>query len=387
MQTQYNKTNLKAHIRGAYGPGNLGDDVLLEVCINILRKHFPEQAISVGLNKPNSPGYLKRYQCRFTHISAPIKTDILFYGGGGQFFEFKKKTNNRSAIKKVLEARKQGLTLKDIARIFTNRALRKSNISFQKSAAICLGLGPFENSSGDAVREKIAPFLKCDYKSVRDNESFRIATSHTQDLKLYTDPTFLVDHWFTPTNSSRALHGNAVGVILRKWNLNEHGRNAVSNTIEAAKLLIKSGKKVTFISLYRDYDKEIIDSLKEFDWIIWDPQKDSPSGFIEKLSNTFDILVSARAHGVLLPAQAGIPSVVVGIEPKLKNVHDFLPNGTLYCDGNDASGIFNQAMSCLERRQELTLKLDEDVRRQRALADNFLEDFTSWINSAIAKPQ
>lgn len=382
---QHNQTNLKAHIRGAYGPGNLGDDVLLEVCINILRNHFPEQTISVGLNKPSKPGYLNKYRCRFTHISAPIKTDFLFYGGGGQFFEFKKKSNNRSAIQKVLEARKQGLSLKDIAKILTNRALRKSNISFQKSAAICLGLGPFENSSSDLIRDKIAPFLRCDYKSVRDNESFLFATGHAQDLKVYTDPTFLVDHWFTSTNKSRAAHGNAVGIILRKWDLNEHGRNAISNTIEAARLLIKAGKKVSFISLYRDYDKEIIESLNEFDWIIWDPQKDSPSGFVEKLSNNFDILVSARAHGVLLPAQAGIPSVVVGIEPKLKNIHDFLPNGTLYCDGNDASDIFKQALSCLERKEELTLKLNEDVRRQRALADSFLEDFDSWINLTIAE--
>jgi len=49
----FNRKPLKAYIRGAYGPGNLGDDVLLEVCINILRRHFKEENISVGVKHPN----------------------------------------------------------------------------------------------------------------------------------------------------------------------------------------------------------------------------------------------------------------------------------------------------------------------------------------------
>ncbi|WP_236198431.1 polysaccharide pyruvyl transferase family protein [Pseudomonas pseudonitroreducens] len=387
MQTQHNQTNFTAHIRGAYGPGNLGDDVLLEVCINILRKYFPEQTTSVGLKNPKNPGYLRKYQCRFIHISTPIKTDFLFYGGGGQFFEFKNKKHHESTIQKLLEANRQGVTLTDIAKIFINRALKKNNISFQKSAAICLGLGPFENPSADSIRSKISPFLRSDYKTVRDNESFQIAAKYTHDLKIYTDPTFLTGHWLTSPIKTRPTDGSAVGVILRKWKLNDHGNTVILNTIAAARLLRKSGKMVSLISFYRDYDKDLIESVKEFDWIIWDPQKNSPSDFIEELSNTFDILVSTRAHGVLLPAQAGIPSVAVGIEPKLKNIHDFLPNGTLYCDGKDVSVIFNQALSCLERKRELVLKLNSDVRKQQILAESFLKDFDSWIKTAIEKLQ
>lgn len=376
---QRNKRNLKVYIRGAYGPGNLGDDVLLEICINILRKHFTEPEISVGLHKPNNPGYFEKYRCRFTHISAPIITDLLIYGGGGQFFEFKQGNKNTNIIQKTVTALKHGLTAHDLTKILLIKIFRKNSVSFRKSAALCLGLGPFENTSSHFVKNKINHFLKCDFKSVRDSESLQLAKQYDSDVKIYTDPTFLTNHWLGSMPKSRAKKGNSIGIILRKWDLSEHGKKAIFNTVEAAKLLISSGAKVIFISLYRDYDKETISQFGEFNWLVWNPEKHTPDNFIEDIAQTFDILISTRAHGVLLPAQAGVPSVVIGIEPKLKNIHKLLPNGTLYTDGMDPHEIFKLAQSCLESREDLELKLMSDVGNQKKISEIFLDEFESWI--------
>ncbi|OWP50547.1 polysaccharide pyruvyl transferase family protein [Pseudomonas nitroreducens] len=384
---QHNQRKLNAYIRGAYGPGNLGDDVLLEVCINILLKYFDESKISVGLYNPKNPGYFSKYRCRFRHISAPASADLLIYGGGGQFFEFKNSSSTRSIIHKIINTSRHGLNRHDLAKILINKLLRRGNISFKKSASICLGLGPFENSESDSIKHKISPFLKCDYKSVRDIESFQISEKYVSGVKTYTDPTFLVNHWLGSRSILRANKGNSIGVILRRWDLSEHGRKAVLNTIEAARLLISSGIVVTLISLYSDYDKELISELNDFNWKIWDPNKQTPDIFIEDIAKNFDILISTRAHGVLLPAQTGVPSVVIGIEPKLKNIHKLLPNGTLYCDGDDPYEIFKLAKSCLHNRERLERQLKSDVETQKIISEKFLDDFNSWLNLTIEKLQ
>nr|ELR9651707.1 polysaccharide pyruvyl transferase family protein [Escherichia coli] len=43
----------KIYIRGAYGPGNIGDDVLMLSVINIVKKVVPEKFISVGVEHPS----------------------------------------------------------------------------------------------------------------------------------------------------------------------------------------------------------------------------------------------------------------------------------------------------------------------------------------------
>lgn len=384
---QHNQRKPNVHIRGAYGPGNLGDDVLLEICINILRKYFAEPEISVGLYRPKNTGYFSKYNCRFRHISAPVSADLLIYGGGGQFFEFKKNNSKKGIANKIINTFRDGLNIQDLAKLLKNKLLRRSNISFKKSAAICLGLGPFENTETDAIKYKINPFIKCDYKSVRDIESFQISKNFVSDVKTYTDPTFLANHWLGPMPIARAAKGNSIGVILRRWDLSEHGKKAILNTIEAARLLASSGAIVTLISLYSDYDKDLISELNDFSWKIWDPNKQTPDRFIEDIARNFDILISTRAHGVLLPAQTGVPSVVIGIEPKLKNIHKLLPNGTLYCDGVDPYEIFKLAKFCLYNREKLELQLKLDVEKQRNISEDFLDDFNSWLKLTIEKLQ
>ncbi|MBV7546160.1 polysaccharide pyruvyl transferase family protein [Pseudomonas sp. PDM26] len=383
----FNRKPLKAYIRGAYGPGNLGDDVLLEVCINILRRHFKEENISVGVKHPNNVGYLNKYKCNYVPISAPIKTDFLFFGGGGQFFEFNGNKTKKPFIQKYLEVRKQGLSQFEILKIFALRALKKSRPLYKRSAAVCLGVGPFETSSPAQIEQAISPLVNCDFRSVRDSVSLEILEKLLHTSAIYTDPTFLLDHWNTETSKPVREKGNSIGVILRDWKLNQHGENVLKNTIEAARQLASRGYTIKLISLYHEHDRSIIDKVPDFEWLVWDPQKCTPGTFIKELQQEFDILVSTRAHGVLLPAQVGLPSVVVGIEPKLKNIHNLLPQGTLFSDGLNPDDIIEKTLIGLNNQSELSQQLLSDVKKQTTVANTFLKDINSWITKSVLELQ
>ncbi|MNV49166.1 hypothetical protein D3C71_1411100 [compost metagenome] len=81
----------------------------------------------------------------------------------------------------------------------------------------------------------------------------------------------------------------------------------------------------------------------------------------------------------MLPAQVGLPSVVVGIEPKLKNIHNLLPQGTLYSDGLNPDDIIEKTLIGLNNQNELSQQLLSDVKKQTTVANNFLKDINSWI--------
>ena len=61
--------------------------------------------------------------------------------------------------------------------------------------------------------------------------------------------------------------------------------------------------------------------------LIWNPESYTVSEFILKL-RLCDVVVSSRAHGVLLPTMAYIPTIAVEIEQKLKAVHQMMPLST-----------------------------------------------------------
>lgn len=71
----------KVYIREAYGPGNLGDDVLMLCVINILKKRFKESDIAVGVDHPQIARNFNP-RIKWLHIKEPVKADLVVLGGG-----------------------------------------------------------------------------------------------------------------------------------------------------------------------------------------------------------------------------------------------------------------------------------------------------------------
>ncbi|MFD2883351.1 hypothetical protein ACFS4T_13000 [Pseudomonas lini] len=92
----------------------------------------------------------------------------------------------------------------------------------------------------------------------------------------------------------------------------------IAAMVQAAHEMSKRGEKVRLVSLYKERDQHLIDKHHTFEWLCWDAAVDTPETFMAKLIVESDVIISARAHGVLLPASLGYPTIAVEIENKLK---------------------------------------------------------------------
>lgn len=76
----------KVLLKGYYGFGNLGDDVLMVTSYNYLKKIFPKDSIYI-LARGGNTGYV---QCLVpeAHVVSSIEgeAELIVHGGGGVFF-------------------------------------------------------------------------------------------------------------------------------------------------------------------------------------------------------------------------------------------------------------------------------------------------------------
>ena len=71
---------------------------------------------------------------------------------------------------------------------------------------------------------------------------------------------------------------------------------------------------------------------------IWDPQQIKIENYLSELSEC-SIMVTSRAHGAIVSACLGIPSVCLAIEPKLEKVHKMLKNSSRLIEPSDPNRI------------------------------------------------
>jgi hypothetical protein len=75
------------YIRGAYGPSNLGDDILLTVMVKMMRKVFPQARILTSADRPHlALRFLP--EGNYVSLSKTVVTQLAILGGGGQLFDF-----------------------------------------------------------------------------------------------------------------------------------------------------------------------------------------------------------------------------------------------------------------------------------------------------------
>ena len=80
-------TNIKCYLRGAYGPGNLGDDILMICAYKSLRKIYSADEIFIGVDSVELGRHLIP-EAKLMHIKKPFSAKLVVLGGGGQFFSF-----------------------------------------------------------------------------------------------------------------------------------------------------------------------------------------------------------------------------------------------------------------------------------------------------------
>lgn len=378
---------MKIYLKGAYGPGNLGDDVLMICMINVIKDSVPDCELYVGVEDPEKAKILHN-EANFVDFKKPKKVDLLVYGGGGQFFDFDTKAARLES--NILFKALNFIKLNKNPFWALNRLLysRRENcfenlVISDKVALFAVGLGPFAFEGKGYYR--LLKLLKVEkgFVSIRDAKSAHILDSiNFKNYILGADPSFLKNMWSNSANmltlSEERKELYDLSIICREWPYSEEGKRLIESAIDYGIKSIKKGKKVRFVFLYRNYDKVMIERLKNYDCLVYDPSKFTPSQFVEEISNHSKVIISSRAHGAWLPIIFGKPVIVLAIENKLKQVHNSLVNSTLIVE--KIEDIHNKVKLYEEHYVQLIkgIKLDLKVNVNKSQA--LQNDFRDWLN-------
>ncbi|ACR80324.1 MULTISPECIES: polysaccharide pyruvyl transferase family protein [Kosmotoga] len=381
-------------LEGKYGPGNLGDDILMIVSSKVLLECCRDCEIVIELSKPEIVKNWLSGVTLLNHFELKKAPVLKVLGGGGQFYSFPlswniEKTKKGLGVRKLVHGRKVLSALKNRLGKIRKHWLTKS----VDTAIFCVGVGPFvENSPQQEEARNM--LMKSSYVSVRDSNSFAICKAWgIRNVKQFTDPAFLYEFWRDaniPANEIKFSNiERSIAFIPRYWPHDEIGQSYLKPMLKVAKKLNTQNIKSIFYFFSKYYDREIIEFVDNqgFNVKVWDPETNQkPARFVEQIAEQNMLVVSARAHGVILPAIFGIPGIAVEIEPKLVNVHRMLPRGTkLWQKPFNPDSLLKMIQEMLENNDEFRRLVNEDVSYNHNIALEAKADIQRFIRDYLKK--
>lgn len=367
----------KIAIKGAYGRGNFGDDMLMLATYKIVRKVF--DSASIILICPESNFIRKMIpNAKLVSEIRYEEADIFIYGGGTQFYSFPltNRKNARFLLRYIVNYLKNlDYLIKKIIYIFYKLLFPKKINT--KVVAIGVGLGPFiDNSSRFFKSKKI--FKAMDYIAVRDIQSYELCKEWAcTNLYLRSDlcylPDLLKEYVCNVGIKNKLEKLKRVGIIVRDWPHTNEGNCYAEPLFKVVDELRSVGKEVEFILFHQTSDKQWIKRLKDRHepFIAWNPEHEDISCFITRLS-TYDVFITARYHGAVFASILGKPVVCIEIEQKLRLVADLFgcgarlwryPFNTLDCLEYivDFEISYSNSVQCLDRVVEEQCALVEKM--------------------------
>jgi len=262
-----------------------------------------------------------------TRCNATVTSTVLLYGGGTQFFSF----SNTCTYSQPLWRR--GLRYALNPPSLYRRLFRSAKLSLESEryAAITIGIGPFvPNSRGEQSAER--NLKHCEWLSVRDPVSYEYCKRlGLANVRLHADLCFAKRLWMSETinRNSQSSELKSIGIVMRDWPHDAEGSSYVGPLLDAGEKLRSDGRVVRYISFAPATDRVTLSALRERreEVIQWEPSTMWFEEFAARLGG-FDLLVSARAHGIIIGAALGIPSIAIELEPKLRLICDQLRTGT-----------------------------------------------------------
>jgi polysaccharide pyruvyl transferase WcaK-like protein len=319
----------KAIIRGAYGEGNFGDDVLMVVCHGLLRQIYqPDEIAFVFTSDPSESE--RRYAERLIpginviRFESEASAELVVWGGGTQFYSFPQSQTIPPLYQKVLTALGDPKKAMNFLRkkMFGGKFGRN-----QRFAALGVGIGPFVPGSPNETYS-CSLFERMDFTAVRDPESLRLCGSwEVKSPKLRTDLCFLPEVCWSgsfPSIPPRE-RGRRIGLIVRDWPHDAEGAAYAKPLMDVAERLKGAGYEVRFVLFRAKGESDWAARLKVRDEapLMWEPESQSIADFFRELAR-FDCFVSARYHGAIFAALLGKPMVCIEIEQKLRLVAELL---------------------------------------------------------------
>ncbi|HMR81688.1 MAG TPA: polysaccharide pyruvyl transferase family protein [Niabella sp.] len=358
-------SNKKILLKGYYGFGNLGDDLLFICNYNLLSRLFPESEIDV-FTESHYADYLSILSSRQQAIIRSGNTgsyDIIWHGGGGVFFDF----NEGGKLSLIMNKAILLVGSKIYTRAYTvsKRILGKPEIRYKKRIGFGIGVGGFTPSS-KKFRHSICQLSSFDCLVVRDQESRKSALQVCPSLNVLvaTDIVFDKSLWkeFLIKKNTANKTAKRIAIILRDWIMSD-GYNYFEDVYSVAVKLKAKGLQVEFFAFDAHTDQAYISFFTEkgIDVHTWKPEAMKLASYIALLAEQ-DLIITSRFHGAVVGACLGIPGICLNIEPKLEAVPEMLGE-SYHLEALPVGNLFNAALNMLAQEGSAE-KLD------KALADN-----------------
>lgn len=304
---------------GYSGHKNFGDDLLLFQAYEIFKNEF---SLSIWTNVVNyESNYLdKWFDEAFIERKSKLdfytlsKYDLVVYFGGGIFFDYKRKYSFPYYIRKILS------TIKNVylARLYKT-----------KFVAIGIGLGPFLTKRALKVTRN---FLRnFDLLAVRDHNSFKLTQGIIKPEKIFKgyDLSFFHKKYFEFNSNPNEPIENSILICPRKFPHGEKGDIYHDRLIKWALNQQKKGKKIVVFGFQSNHDESILEEYKSanLETKIWLPNEMKIID-VFLLFSKFQIVISARMHGIYVAGMVGRPSIGINVHPKVADATKMFNNST-----------------------------------------------------------
>lgn len=367
----------KIILKGYYGRGNLGDDVLMLITFQLAKFFFPESEIVICSDSEHSV-YIKNIieNVKIEKSNEQLDVDCVIHGGGGVYFDFKKGNLKFKVLNQVIRI----LSYSVYRKIYFSIQGWRNNQGIVSKTRIGLGIGiGTYTSSSKKFYADILSLSDFDYLIVRDRDS----ANHLKKFKFHypvrvaTDMAFLHEYWNPQNVQGQSKSGKNIGLVLRDWPIDDHSHLKVLH--EVAIRLETLGYQLTIFSLDQFEDVYFQNLFSRFKLITWDPFKVKLSDFLKEFTK-IDLVVSSRAHGCIIPACLGIPAVCLGIEAKLEKISEMLKTSSTYIPQPfEKESILNAIIATLTNLGQKRLAVAMDVNQNHELMNKEIVQLGQFI--------
>ncbi len=360
-------TSIRLLLLGYSGKANFGDDLLLKQAVDALAM---EKDISISIHTAENSGnsdYLAKWFPAASILKGPLTFSIIrshthvVYFGGGVFFEYKQLSLSvflRRLISQIL--------LFTIPKLFFG----------VKFFGIGMGLGPFHSQRGFWLTgHRLRHFS---YLGLRDEDSRKMAEDMAcSHLHVSPDLSLLecLKYQALPREHQNS-DKRKILVCARHYPHTGHG-NQYLQSLRSALTSLKEAYPAAEISVFgfqKNHDEAAVESLLDLGipGKIWDPMQ-MQVGEVLQLFASQDLIISSRMHGIFMAGIAGVPSLAIGVHPKLQYASAFFPESRAVDESSDAQALFQAMVSALET------KTVQDGARLRGLGEQCRMEYEKLI--------
>jgi len=367
-------STLKILLVGYYGKANFGDDVLLKVAHGRVRQWQPDAEIYILCDQYRDDylSVLVGENIRLIQPGYQGHFDLIVHGGGGTFFDFGNFGLVDRVINQVVEF--AGFDKYTFFEQNIRKLLGVQRLSAEKRLGWGIGVGTYSAGS-KKLRHNISTLLDFDALVVRDFKSIDnlYLLGITERIVCGSDLAFLDEYWVPP--SVRGLKTAPVsrprlGLILRDWLT-----GTCNNYLRIIGEMLPALNRQYELSLFvfdKRIDKDLVALAEPYNTNIWAPPTADFGEFCALLAKQ-DVVVSSRAHGAICSAVLGVPSVLIELEPKLRTVHNMLPESSLLLSPNDLSLVnLNEAIEAMLCRDDAVVT--SNVNYNKTLIDDAVNE-------------